>query len=254
MNSGKMLLSGIFFSIALFSFFRSNGQDINIIKKPLTEKEIPVAPDKMADYLWQQIEKDQFTKAHFGWKLAFIQHPMYLLIDEDRGEPVVGERVPPWGAANAEDYAGRVRRNLNSLKELPGLKLNYEWSAFELQSITKKFPDISDEMKRQFQNGSLDFVNGSYSQAHLQVLGSESNWRQFEYGLEIYRDLFDKKVTVYATQETGIHQQLPQILGKFNYKYMYLPLSRISLNLLREISSFFILRGIIISLSPNMSL
>ncbi len=79
-------------------------------------------------------------------------------------------------------------------------------------------------MKRQFMKGSLDFVNGSYSQAHLQVLGSESNWRQFEYGLKIYRDLFDKKVTVYASQETGLHEQLPQILNKFNYKYQYLPL------------------------------
>ena len=78
-------------------------------------------------------------------------------------------------------------------------------------------------MKKQFQKGSLDFVNGSYSQPHLQVLGSESNWRQFEYGLEIYRDLFDKKVTVYAAQETGLHQQLPQILNKFNYKYICLP-------------------------------
>jgi hypothetical protein len=78
-------------------------------------------------------------------------------------------------------------------------------------------------MKRQFQKGSLDFVNGSYSQPHLQVLGSESNWRQFEYGLEIYRDLYNKKVDVYAAQETGLNQQLPQILKKFNYKYILPP-------------------------------
>ena len=198
-------------------------QDTGWTNKPLTKKEIPVAPDRMANYLWQQIKKDSYTKQHFGWKLAFIQHPMYLLIDEDRGVPAVAERIPPWGAANADDYAGRVRRNLNSLKELPGLKLNFEWSACELQSIIKKYPDIFDEMKRQFQMGSLDFVNGTYSQPHLQVLSSESNWRQFEYGLEIYRDLFDKKVDVYAAQETSLHQQLPQILKKFGYKYILPP-------------------------------
>ena len=191
--------------------------------KPLTEKEIPVASKEMPNYLWKKIKEDPFTKEHYGWKMAFIQHPMYLLIDEDRGDPTVGERIPPWGAANAEDYAGRVRRNLNSMDELPDLKLNYEWSAVELQSITNEFPDILADMKRQFRKGSLDFVNGSYSQPHLQVLGSESNWRQFEYGLEIYKDLFGKKVDVYATQETGLHQQLPQILNKFDYKYQYLP-------------------------------
>jgi len=211
------------FLIVIFGYFPLKSQDSNWVKRPLTEKEIPVAPDRMANYLWQQIKKDPYTKQHFGWKLAFIQHPMYLLIDEDRGEPAVGERIPPWGAANAEDYAGRVRRNLNSLDALPGLKLNFEWSAVELQSITKKFPDIFEDMKKQFRKGSLDFVNGSYSQAHLQVLGSESNWRQFEYGLEIYRDLFDKKVVVYAAQETGLSQQLPQILKKFNYKYIVPP-------------------------------
>ncbi len=223
MNFRTITLSAILFLIAVFGFFPLKSQDINWTKRPLTAKEIPVASDKMPDYLWQQVKKDPFTKEHFGWKLAFIQHPMYLLIDEDRGEPPVGERIPPWGAANAEDYAGRVRRNLNSLDELPDLKLNYEWSAVELQSITNKFPDILAGMNSQFQKGSLDFVNGSYSQPHLQVLGSESNWRQFEYGLEVYRDLFDKKVTVYAAQETGVHQQLPQILNKFNYKYQYLP-------------------------------
>jgi hypothetical protein len=55
------------------------------------------------------------------------------------------------------------------------------------------------------------------------VLGSESNWRQFEYGLEIYRERFAKNVDVYARQETGLHQQLPQILNLFGYRYMTLP-------------------------------
>jgi hypothetical protein len=126
------------FLAALLSFFPLKSQDVNWTKKPLTKKEIPVAPDSKPDYIWQQIKKDPLTKEHFGWKLAYIQHPMYLVIDEDRGEPTVGERTPPWGAENAEDYAGRVRRNLKSLDELPGLKLNFEWSAVELQAITKK--------------------------------------------------------------------------------------------------------------------
>jgi len=223
MKSRINILNAILSLITIFGYSPLKSQDINWVNKPLTKREIPVAPDNMTHYLWQQIKKDPFTKEHLGWKLAFIQHPMYLLIDEDRGEPAVGERIPPWGAANAEDYAGRVRRNLNSLNELPGLKLNFDWSAVELQSISQKFPDIRDDMKKQFLKGSLDFVNGTYSQPHLQVLSSESNWRQFEYGLEIYRDLFAKKVVVYGAQETGLNQQLPQILKKFGYKYILPP-------------------------------
>ena len=192
-------------------------------KKPLTQAEIPVAPDEMPDYILAELKRDPFIKEHFGWKLAFCQHPMYLLIDEDRGEPTVGERVPPWGAASAKDYVERVRRNLRSLENLPELKLNYQWSAMELRSMARKFPDVYDRIKKLHEKGSLDFLDGTYSQAHLHVLGAESNWRQFEYGLEVYKELFEKKVDVYARQETGLHLQLPQLLKLFGYEFACLP-------------------------------
>lgn len=140
-----------------------NGQ----VRKPLTKKEIPVNPGKMPDYLWEQVKKDPFIKKHLGWKLAFCQHPMYLLIDEDRGEPRVGERIPPWGAEYAADYAERVRRNLLSLDQFPGLKMNYQWSAVEFQSLVNRFPDLLEGMIKQYDKGSLDFLDGTYSQAHL---------------------------------------------------------------------------------------
>jgi hypothetical protein len=192
-------------------------------KRSLTQAEIPASRDQMPDYILAELKNDPFIKEHFGWKLAFCQHPMYLLIDEDRGEPTVGERVPPWGAAEAKDYVERVRRNLQSLENLPELKLNYQWSAMELRSMARRFPDVYDRIKKLYEKGSLDFLDGTYSQAHLHVLGSESNWRQFEYGLEVYRELFEKDVDVYARQETGLHLQLPQLLKLFGYEFACLP-------------------------------
>ena len=103
--------------IAVLDFSPLKSQDINWTKKQLTEKEIPVAPDKMPDYLWQQFKKDPFTKEHFGWKLAFIQHPMYLVIDEDRGEPISGERTPRWGACS---QCRRLRRKSQKKPEFTG--------------------------------------------------------------------------------------------------------------------------------------
>jgi hypothetical protein len=177
----------------------------------------------MPDYILKQMKKDPFIKEHFGWKLAFCQHPMYLLIDEDRGIPTVGERVPPWGAAKAEDYVERVKRNLQTLEKYPDLKLNYQWSAVELQSMCQRFPDVYAWTKKLYENGSLDFLDGTYSQAHQQVLGSESNWRQLEFGHEVYKELFDKKIDVYSRQETGLHLQLPQLLKLFGYKFATIP-------------------------------
>ncbi|MHC4912940.1 MAG: glycoside hydrolase family 38 N-terminal domain-containing protein [Planctomycetota bacterium] len=209
--------------VAVLCFAAATSLQATEAKKPLTQAEIPVAPNEMPDYILQQLKKDPFVKEHFGWKLAFCQHPMYLLIDEDRGEPTVGERIPPWGAANAEDYVERVRRNLQSLENLPELKLNYQWSAVELRKMVQDFPDVYARLKKLYKKRSLDFLDGTYSQAHLQVLGSESNWRQFEYGLEVYRELFEKEVDVYARQETGLHLQLPQLLKQFGYRFAALP-------------------------------
>lgn len=171
----------------------------------------------------RELMADPYVKEHLGWMLVIGQHPMYLLIDEDRGEPTVGERVPPWGAKTKEDYVERVRRNLNSLEKIPQLKINYQWSALELQHMCEHFPDIYEKMKEYYRKGQLDFVDGSYSQAHLQVLTSESNWRQFEYGQKVYKELFDKNVDIYARQETGLHDQVPQLLRQFGYKFAAMP-------------------------------
>jgi len=123
---------------------------------------------------------------------------MYLIVDEDCGEQAVGERIPPWRAETKEGYIERIRRNLKSLEELPNLKLNYQWSALEVEDMCESFPDVYERMKKLYATGSLDFLDGTYSQAHLQSLTSESNWRQFEYGLEVYKTLFDKKMDIYA--------------------------------------------------------
>ena len=220
----KTKFANIAISFAVVVFLSSGiSLEAGIEKKPSEAAEIPVRPEEMPDYILEQLKKDPFIKEHFGWKLAFCQHPMYLLIDEDRGKPTVGERVPPWGATKAADYVERVRRNLQSLEKYSDLKLNYQWSAVELQSMARSFPDVYARLKKLYEKESLDFIDGTYSQAHLQVLGSESNWRQFEYGHEVYKELFDKKVDVYSRQETGLHLQLPQLLKHFGYNFATIP-------------------------------
>lgn len=160
---------------------------------------------------------------YFNWKICMCYHPMYLLIDEDRGVPVVGERVPPWGAPTAEAYVERVKRNLAAVEEDPEAKLNYEWSACELDALAQRFPDVMQRIREAYQRGQLDFVDGAYSQAHMSTLESESNWRQFEYGLEVFQRLLGKRIVVYASQEDQLQPQLPQILRHFGYNYMVMP-------------------------------
>ena len=72
---------------------------------------------------------------------------MYMLVNEDRTVPTVGERIPPWGAATAEQYLERVKRNLDSLERSPKLTLNYEWAAHSLDDIANRFPVVMKRMQ-----------------------------------------------------------------------------------------------------------
>ena len=146
-------------------------------------------------------------RKHFDWQIAICYHPMYMLVDEDRGEPTIGERIPPWGAATAEQYLERVKRNLDSLEKDTKLTLNYEWAACALEDISVRFPDVMQRMQAAHQRGQLDFVGGEYSLAHTCVHGSEANWQQFEQGLPIFQRLFGQRVNIHALMLEGAGEQ-----------------------------------------------
>ena len=155
------------------------------------------------------------------WKLALAQHPMYLLIKEDSQSI---ERLPPWGLPGIESYIERVKRNLDAIRQNPARKIGYEWSALELEMLAADAPEVFEELRALAQEGRVAFYNGTYAQPHLQTLSSEANYRQFEFGMRIYRELAGKQVMTYAHQETSIHDQVPQLLRAFGLEYAVLPL------------------------------
>ena len=64
--------------------------------------------EEAMEYHFNKLIEDPYIKNHLKWKLFFAQHPMYLLVDEDRGDPPVGERIPPWGARSKEELMFRI--------------------------------------------------------------------------------------------------------------------------------------------------
>lgn len=176
----------------------------------------------MAEF-FEQLRKNPYIKKHLNWSMAICQHMMYLLIDEDRGEPILGERMLPWGAPDTAEYTKRIIRNLKSFENTDDLVLSYQIAAVDMESLARDYPQVADKMKEWHKKGRLDFVGGSFSQAHMQCIGSESNWRQFEWGTKLFRDMYNKQIKLYARQETGLHQQIPQILKNFGYEMIVMP-------------------------------
>ena len=155
------------------------------------------------------------------WKLAIVQHPMYLLIKEDTE---CAERTPPWGAPDIGQYIDRLRQNITTLNRYPQIKIGYEWSALELEQLKEDAPDVFTSMLDRVHAGQSTFYNGTYSQPHLQILSSEANYRQFEWGNQVYRKLCPQHpVRVYAHQETSVNEQTPQLLKCFGIPYVTLP-------------------------------
>jgi hypothetical protein len=154
------------------------------------------------------------------WQFAISQHPMFLIIDQDT---VCAERTPPWGAPDIETYIERLRRNLDAFSKYPELKINYEISGVELEDLVERAPDILEKMQHWVNQGKLSFLNGTYAQPHLQNFGMESNIRQFQTGLALFKKLFNYPVDTYAAQEVGITEQLPQLLNVFKYRFAVVP-------------------------------
>jgi len=154
------------------------------------------------------------------WELALAQHPMYLLIREDT---TCAERTPPWGAPTIEAYIDRVRENLTALERYPRLKLGYEWSGIELMLLAQDAPDVLQSIRTYVREGRVQFYNGTYAQPHLQILSSESNLRQFQFGKRVYQELGLETVKVYAHQEASVHDQVPQLLRAFDIPYAVVP-------------------------------
>jgi len=155
-----------------------------------------------------------------NWKLALAQHPMYILIKEDT---LCAERTPPWGAPSIESYHVRLRQNIAVLRKHPQIKIGYEWSGLELELLKDEAPEIFDDMLDLVKAGQSTFYNGTYSQPHLQTLSSEANYRQFEWGARVYKELCDHQVLVYAHQESSLNEQTPQLLKAFGIRYGALP-------------------------------
>ena len=111
---------------------------------------------------------------YYKWQIAICYHPMYMIQDEDQGVPALPERTPPWGCDSAEEYLERIKRNLASLEETPGLTLNYEWSIHALADIAERFPDVHEMMRSAAERGQLCFLGGEYSlgsQLMTQLIG-----------------------------------------------------------------------------------
>ena len=154
------------------------------------------------------------------WSCALAQHPMSLIIEEDEG---CAERTPPWGAPSVEAYDERFAGFLAAMEGHPELRAGFDISGVELERLAGRRPDLVERMRGLVRAGRLAFYNGTWSQPHLHLFGAEANVRQLELGCAAFRRLVGYPVRTHAAQEADAHEQLPQLLRAFGFRFAVPP-------------------------------
>ncbi|MDR0670293.1 MAG: hypothetical protein LBF95_09460 [Treponema sp.] len=153
----------------------------------------------------------------YKWKWVCVQHPM-ILISRDMSEPRAAETVPPWGAESIYGYSVKMREMLQKLTDTPELKIDFDISAKELLLFFENMPDGKALMKDLIAQGRLGFCGCDYSQAHYGTARSESALRQIRMGAAVFKDQLGITTDTFQHQETGLFENLPQILYAFGIR------------------------------------
>jgi hypothetical protein len=100
------------------------------------------------------------------------------------------------------------------INEVPG----QTWEIIANRSLT----DL-DRWKKASAAGLVETVKGMYSDAYLEILGTESNIRQFQFGLQALKRMGGRVRTyMCAYDDFAFHPQLPQILKGFGIEFAVL--------------------------------
>jgi hypothetical protein len=155
------------------------------------------------------------------------QHPMYLLICED-SQCHAGLLVPK--TRGTEAYHARLRQIIAACQKYPLSKIGFAWSALKLEQLAVEAPDLFADFATLVKRGQVALHSVTYSQPLLQMFSAESNYRQFEWGARVLRDLFGEVLMrVSMHSDPSLNEQTPQLLKAFGVHSALVPRSSVTM-------------------------
>jgi len=141
-----------------------------------------------------------------------------LLSDRMAGGEIVGHAEWGWPSFSMRWAENRLRASEQLGSKQVNQVCGNTWDIIADYGIT----DLKRWQKASAA-GLVETVKGMYSDAYLEVLGTESNLRQFEFGLKALARMGGKTRTfACAYDDFAFHPQLPQILRGFGFEYAVL--------------------------------
>lgn len=113
-----------------------------------------------------------------------------------------------------------VQKTIDAARQFPWLTicLEFDSHAYEvIQEEDKQF--VQEKFRPLVAAGRIDPVGGTYSQPYAQLVGWQSNARQFVEGRAIVREVLGKDVDCFLVEEIIFHPQMPQLLRLCGFPY-----------------------------------
>jgi hypothetical protein len=113
-----------------------------------------------------------------------------------------------------------VQKTIDAARQFPWLTicLEFDSHAYEvIQGEDKQF--VQEKFRPLVAAGRIEPVGGTYSQPYVQLVGWQSNVRQFVEGRAVVREVLGKEVECFLVEEIIFHPQMPQLLRLCGYPY-----------------------------------
>jgi len=113
-----------------------------------------------------------------------------------------------------------VQKTIDAARQFPWLTicLEFDSHAYEvMQEEDRQF--VQEKFRPLVAAGRIDTVGGTYSQPYAQIVGWQSNVRQFVEGRAVVREVLGKDVECFLVEEIIFHPQMPQLLKLCGFPY-----------------------------------
>ena len=119
---------------------------------------------------------------------------------------------------NAYSVFHAIQATIDALEKWPSLVVCLDFDSYAYEAIAAEDPGfVRDVFKPYVDSGRIDIVGGTYSQPYPEIIGWESNVRQFVEGRAVISKLLGKRVDCFLTEEIAFHPQMPQLLKLCGY-------------------------------------
>lgn len=145
-----------------------------------------------------------------------VPAPVYIMVMPHGG--ILYEKEG-YAEYDSPEMAARALNLFLDWSERYGWKFAPDIGAGTLEEFAKIHPRTTQRMRQAWENGDIEFVNGTYGQPYLQMFPLWDQDRQFETGLKVFLELFGRRPTVFASQEIALHPALPGLLAKHGFRH-----------------------------------